>query len=77
MPGKPELRELRTNQREQVKVIQESTREATRAKVKLRRLATQAEAASYIAEVEVAMASLARGAGRGRVVAVAGPRARP
>jgi hypothetical protein len=53
-----ELRELRASQREQVKVIQESTREAARAKVKLRRLATQAEAASYIAEVEVALASL-------------------
>jgi len=53
-----ELRELRTNQREQVKVIQESTREVTRAKVKLRRLATQAETASYIAEVEAALESL-------------------
>jgi len=53
-----ELRDLRINQREQVKVIQESTREVTRAKVKLRRLATQAEAASYIAEVEVALESL-------------------
>ena len=53
-----ELRNLRSNQREQVKVLQESTREVTRAKVKLRRLATQADAASYIAEVEVAMESL-------------------
>lgn len=53
-----ELRDLRANQRVQVKVIQESTREVTRARVKLRRLATQADAASYIAEVEVAMASL-------------------
>jgi hypothetical protein len=53
-----ELRNLRVSQREQVKVIQESTREVTRAKVKLRRLATQAEAASYIAEVEVALESL-------------------
>jgi hypothetical protein len=53
-----ELRELRINQREQVKVIQESTREVTRAKVKLRRLATQAETASYIAEVEAALESL-------------------
>jgi hypothetical protein len=52
-----ELHDLRTSQREQVKVIQESTREVTRAKVKLRRLATQAEAASYIAEVEVALES--------------------
>jgi Bacterial SH3 domain len=53
-----ELRELRANQREQVKVLQESTRQVTRAKVKLRRLATQADAASYIAEVEVALESL-------------------
>jgi hypothetical protein len=52
-----ELRDLRGNQRAQVKVLQESTREVARAKVKLRRLATQADAASYIAEVEVAMAS--------------------
>jgi hypothetical protein len=53
-----ELRELRSSQRDQVKVLQESTREVARAKVKLRRLATQADAASYIAEVEVAMESL-------------------
>jgi hypothetical protein len=53
-----ELRELRSSQREQQKVIEESTREAARAKVKLRRLATQAEAASYIADVEVALESL-------------------
>jgi len=53
-----ELRDLRASQRDQVKVLQESTREVTRAKVKLRRLATQADAASYIAEVEVAMESL-------------------
>jgi SH3 domain-containing protein len=53
-----ELRELRSNQRDQVKVLQESTREVARAKVKLRRLATQADAASYVAEVEVAMESL-------------------
>ena len=53
-----EVRDLRSSQRDQTKVLQESTREATRAKVKLRRLATQAEAASYIAEVEVALESL-------------------
>jgi hypothetical protein len=52
------VRELRSNERVQVKVLQESRREATRAKVKLRRLATRADAASYIAEVEVAMDSL-------------------
>jgi hypothetical protein len=53
-----ELRDLRSNQRDQGRILQESTREVTRAKVKLRRLATQADAASYIAEVEVAMDSL-------------------
>lgn len=50
-----ELKDLRTNTREQAKVVQESTREVTRAKAKLRRLATQADAASYLAEVEVAL----------------------
>src|SRR5689334_8687007 len=50
-----ELRDLRSSQRDQSKVIQESTREVTRAKAKLRRLATQADAASYLAEVEVAL----------------------
>ena len=68
-------RELRTNQREQVKVIQESTREVTRAKVKLRRLATQAEAASYIAEVEVALESSRAARGAAATFGAAGPRA--
>jgi len=60
-----ELRELRTQQRDQARVLQETTRQATRAKVKLRRLATQADAASYVAEVEVALdaARSAPGAG--------------
>jgi hypothetical protein len=53
-----EVLELRSDHRIQVKVLQQSKREATRAKVKLRRLATRADAASYIAEVEVAMESL-------------------
>lgn len=53
-----EVRDLRSSQRDKVKELQESTREATRARVRLRRLATQADAASYIAEVEVAMAAL-------------------
>jgi hypothetical protein len=53
-----ELHDLRSSQRDQVKVLQESRLEVTRAKVKLRRLATQADAASYIAEVEVALESL-------------------
>jgi hypothetical protein len=56
-----ELKDLRTSQRDQVKVIQETAREATRAKAKLRRLATQVDAASYLAEVEVALKAL-RGA---------------
>jgi hypothetical protein len=63
-----ELRDLRSSQRDQVKVLQESTREVTRAKVKLRRLATQADAASYIAEVEVAMESLSASLGAGSTV---------
>ncbi|MFO1396758.1 MAG: SH3 domain-containing protein [Burkholderiales bacterium] len=53
-----ELRELKSTQREQAKSAQETTREVTRAKAKARRLATQADAASYLAEVEVAIAAL-------------------
>ena len=53
-----EVRELRSDQRVQVKVLQASRREVTRAKVRLARLATRADAASYIAEVEVAIESL-------------------
>ena len=44
-----EVAVLRSNQRDQVKVLQESKREVTRAKVKVRRLATKPDAASYIA----------------------------
>jgi len=60
-----ELRELRTSQRDQVKVLQESKGQAERAKVRLRRLATQADAASYIAEVEVALQALRKETGGG------------
>jgi hypothetical protein len=52
-----ELRELRDRQRDQARVLQETAKQASRAKVKLRRLATQADAASYVAEVEVAIES--------------------
>ena len=52
------VRELRADQRVQFNVLQASKREVTRAKVKLRRLATRADAASYLAEVEVAIESL-------------------
>jgi hypothetical protein len=50
-----ELRDLRSQQREQVRALQESTKQAARAKTKLRRLATQADTASYMAEVEVGL----------------------
>jgi hypothetical protein len=50
-----ELRDQRAQQRDQARVLQETTKQATRARVKLRRLATQADAASLIAEVEVAL----------------------
>ena len=50
-----ELRELRARERDQSKALQASVQQATRAKAKLRRLATQADAASSIAEVEVAL----------------------
>jgi hypothetical protein len=53
-----ELRDLRASQREQARTVQDTTREVTRAKVRARRLATQADAASYIAEVEVALKSV-------------------
>lgn len=52
-----ELRELRAQQREQARALEESSRQAVRAKVKLRRLASQADAASAIAEAEVALGS--------------------
>ncbi len=53
-----ELRDLRAQHRDQIKALQESNRRAVRAKVKLRRLASQANAASYMAEVEVALETL-------------------
>lgn len=52
-----ELRDLRAQQRDQTRALQETTKQAARAKVKLRRFATQADAASYLAEVEVALAA--------------------
>ena len=53
-----EIRELRAQYRDQVKALQESSRQAARAAVKLHRLATQTDAASYLAEVEVALQTL-------------------
>lgn len=49
------IRSQEARQQEQAKELQATTREATRAQVKLSRLATQPDAASVLAEVEVAM----------------------
>lgn len=53
-----EIITLRARQRDQVKELEESTNEAARAEVKLRRFATEADVASHLAEVEVAMETL-------------------
>lgn len=53
-----QLRSQQVRQQNQAKVLQETSSQATRAQVKLRRLATQSSAASTIAEVEVAMKRL-------------------
>lgn len=50
-----EVRQLHAQQNVQAKVLEETAGEAARAEVKLRRLATQAGAASQLAEVEVAL----------------------
>ena len=50
-----EIQQLRAQQHVQAKVLKETTGEVARAEVKLRRLATQADAASQLAEVEVAL----------------------
>ena len=52
------IRNLNARQQGQAKVLQETTSQVTRDQVRLRRLATQPGAASSIAEVEVALASL-------------------
>lgn len=53
-----EIARLQARQQGQTRILQATTTEAARAKVKLRRLATQADAASAIAEVEVALTTL-------------------
>lgn len=50
-----EIQRLHTQQHVQAGVLKETTGEVARAEVKLRRLATQADAASQLAEVEVAL----------------------
>lgn len=50
-----EIQQLHAQQHVQAKELKETTGEVARAEVKLRRLATQADAASQLAEVEVAL----------------------
>lgn len=52
------IRSQQAQQREQTEVLQASSLQASRAQLKLSRLATQPEAASALAEVEVAMAAM-------------------
>lgn len=51
-----ELSDLRAERLEQAKALERSTRQATHATARLKRLATPAAAASYIAEVEASIA---------------------
>lgn len=53
-----QLRSLQARQQDHARMLQETTNQAVRAKVKLRRLATQSSTASTIAEVEVTMKNL-------------------
>lgn len=53
-----QIHRLRTQQQDQVKALEETASEAARAEVKLRRFATEADVASHLAEVEVAMEGL-------------------
>ncbi len=65
-----EISNLRIHQQSQVKELQETTSEAARAEVKLRRLATEAGVASQLAEVEVALAVLQSTLGTERKVSL-------
>lgn len=58
-----ELRELRARQHAQVIALEQQTRQAAQATTRLERLATRADAASSIAEVEVAIAGARSTAG--------------
>ena len=49
------ISQLRAHQQSQVKELKETTSQAARAEIKLRRFATEADVASQLAEVEVAM----------------------
>lgn len=53
-----QIQRLRSRQQDQVKALEATASEAARAEVKLRRFATEADVASRLAEVEVAMEGL-------------------
>ncbi len=50
-----EISKLRAHQQDRVKELKETTNQAVRAEIKLRRFATEADVASRLAEVEVSM----------------------
>lgn len=52
------IRSQQAHQQDQARELQATTSQATRAQIKLRRMATQPDAASTLAEVEVAMETL-------------------
>ncbi|MBI5461749.1 MAG: SH3 domain-containing protein [Gammaproteobacteria bacterium] len=64
-----EIQRLRAQQNVQAKELKQTTGEVARAEVKLRRLATQADAASQLAEVEVALQGVQSGAHPRRALA--------
>ncbi|HHJ80983.1 MAG TPA: hypothetical protein ENJ65_05055 [Candidatus Tenderia electrophaga] len=53
-----EISKLKTHQQNQTKELKETTNQASRAEVKLRRFATEADVASRLVEVEMAMKTL-------------------
>ncbi len=53
-----EINKLRARQQSQAQELKETTSEMARAEIKLRRFATEADVASHLAEVEVAMEAL-------------------
>lgn len=63
-----EINHLRTHQQDQVKELKETTTQAARAEVKLRRFATEADVASLLVEVEMAMEALVSALGTEREV---------
>ncbi len=67
-----EISRLRAHQQDRVKELKETTSEAARAEVKLRRFATEADVASRLAEVEVSMEVLQSTLGTERKIPLQG-----